>query len=188
MTLIAEVFPKLQTPKNMVTSISKKSSFKGSFPKQHDKRSQMLFKFPWQHLYHIYWSMWRQLNCKKSLLLTCKISRLFPNTPSADCKYSLLNRANLTQPIQMHVSRKQKTSSQFFAALLKCKLNFEHFQKKRWAPYLTYFRNYGPRKTSLDQCRKSPVPRDPSESNMVNLPKHCWNIQDSSFTIFIDHC
>ena len=28
MTLIAKVFPKLQTPKNMVTSMSKKSHFK----------------------------------------------------------------------------------------------------------------------------------------------------------------
>ena len=38
MTLIAEVFPKLRTPKNMVTSMSKKSRFKGSFGKQHGKR------------------------------------------------------------------------------------------------------------------------------------------------------
>ena len=49
---------------------------------------------------------------------------------SADGKYSLLNRDNLTQTIQMRVSRKQKTFSQFFAAFLKSSLNFEHFQKK----------------------------------------------------------
>ena len=30
----------------------------------------------------------------------------------------------------MHVSRKQKTFSQFFGAFLKSRLNFEHFQKK----------------------------------------------------------
>ena len=99
MTLIAEVFPKLRTPKNMVTSMSKKSRFKGSFGKQHGKRAQTLLKFAWQHLYHIYWSLWRQLTCKKSLLVTCKISRLVPNTLSAYGKYSLFNRGNLTQPI-----------------------------------------------------------------------------------------
>ena len=114
MTLIAEVFPKLRTPKNMVTSMSKKSRFKGSFGKQHGKRAQTLLKFAWQHLYHIYWSLWRQLTCKKSLLVTCKISRLFPNTLSANDKYSLLNRDNLTQPIKMQVSRKQKIFSGFF--------------------------------------------------------------------------
>ena len=51
-----------------------------------------------------------------------------------------------------------------------------------------YFRNYGPRKTWLDQCVKSPVSRYPSKSNMVNGPKHCWNLKDSSFSIFIDNC
>ena len=45
-------------------------------------------------------------------------------------KYSLLNRDNLTQPIQMQLSQKQKTFSEFFCAFLKSSLNFEHFQKK----------------------------------------------------------
>ena len=47
-----------------------------------------------------------------------------------DEKYSLLYRENLTQPIQILLSQKQKTFSQFFSAFLKYKLNFEHFQKK----------------------------------------------------------
>ena len=130
MTLIAGVFPKLRTPKNMVTSMSKKSRLKRSFGKQHGKRAQRLLKFAWQYLFHIYWSLWRQLSCKKSVLVTCKISRLFPNTLSMDSKYSLLNRDNLTEPIQMQLSRKQKTFSEFFSAFLKSSLNFEHFQKK----------------------------------------------------------
>ena len=130
MTLIAEVFPKLRTPKNMVTSMSKKSRFKGSFGKQHGKRAQTLLKFAWQHLYHIYWSLWMQLTCKKSLLVTWKILWLFPNTLSADGKYYLLNRDDLTQPIQMLLSRKQKTFSQFFAKFLKSSLILEHFLKK----------------------------------------------------------
>ena len=62
--------------------------------------------------------------------MICKISRLFPNTLSADGKYSLLNRDNLTKPIQMQLSGKQKTFSQFFCAFLKSSLNFENFQKK----------------------------------------------------------
>ena len=125
MTLIAEVFPKLETPKNMVTSMSKKSRFKGSFAKQHGKRAQTLLKFAWQHLYHIYWSLWRRLTCRNSLLVICKISKLFPNTLSADGKYSLLNWDNLTQHIQMQLSQKQKTFSEFFCAFLKSSLNFE---------------------------------------------------------------
>ena len=129
-TLTAEVLPKLRTQKNLVRSMFKKSRFKGSFEKQHRKCAQTLLKCQGQLLYHIYWSLWRQLTCKKSLLVTCKISRLFPNTLSADGKYFLLNRDNLTQPIQMQVSRKEKTFSQFFSPFLKSTLNFEHFQRK----------------------------------------------------------
>ena len=113
-SLVAEVFPKLRSPKNMVTSMSKNSSYKASFAKQHGKRTQRLLKFAWQHLYHIYLSLWRQLTCKKSLLVICKISRLFPNTLSADGKYPLVNRENLMQPIQMQGSRKQKNFLIFF--------------------------------------------------------------------------
>ena len=130
MTLIAEVFPKLRTSKNLVRSIYKKSRFKVSLGKQHGKRTQTLLKFEWKHVYHIYWSLWRQSTWKKSLLVICKISRLFPNTLSADGKYSLLNRHNLMEPIQMQLSRNQKTFSDFFAAFLKPNLNFEHFFKK----------------------------------------------------------
>ena len=55
---------------------------------------------------------------------------------TADDKYPLLNRDNLTQPIQMQLSEKQKTFCQYFSPFLKCCLNFEHFQKNvdphRW--------------------------------------------------------
>ena len=78
---------------------SKKYRFKGSFGKQHGKRAQTLLKFAWEHLYHIYSSLWRQFTCKKSLLVTWKISRVFPKTMSADGNYSVFNRDNLTQPI-----------------------------------------------------------------------------------------
>ena len=68
--------------------------------------------------------MCRQLSWKKSVLVVCKILGLFVNTLTADDKYSLLNRENFTQPIQMQLSQKQKTFSEFLSAVLKCKLNF----------------------------------------------------------------
>ena len=64
------------------------------------------------------------------MLVLCKILRLFVNTLTADDKYSLINRDNLTQPIQILLSQKQKTFSQFLSSFLKSTLNFEHFQKK----------------------------------------------------------
>ena len=48
-----------------------------------------------------------------------------------------------------------------------------------------HFLTYGIRKTSSDKCFKSPVWEDPSTSNMENGPNHCWNLNDSTFIIFI---
>ena len=59
-----------------------------------------------------------------------KIIRLFANTLTVDDKHYLLNRDNLTQPIQMQLSQKQKTFSEFFFAFLKSILNFKHLPKK----------------------------------------------------------
>ena len=132
MTLIGEVFPELPSPKNKAKSMSINSRFKGSFKKKHGKCAQTLLKFAWQNLYHIYWSLWRQLTFKKFLLVICKIWRLFPNTLSADGKYSLLNRDNLTQPIQMLLSQKLKTFSQFFPCIFGIYFKFWIFSKKRW--------------------------------------------------------
>ena len=56
---------------------------------------------------------------------------MFVNTLTADDKYFLLNRDNLTPPIRMQLSQKQTAFSQFFLTLSKSTLNFEHFQKKR---------------------------------------------------------
>ena len=47
----------------------------------------------------------------------------------ANDKYSLLNRDNLRQAIQINLSQKEKTFSPFFASFLKATLNFQHFQK-----------------------------------------------------------
>ena len=54
MTLIANVFRKLSTPKEIVRSMTKKSLFKRSAEKEHGKCYQTLFKFEGQHLYHNY--------------------------------------------------------------------------------------------------------------------------------------
>ena len=67
---------------------------------------------------------------KKSFLVRRKALELFVNTLSADDKYSLLNRDNLTQQIRTQLSQKQKAFSQFFCAFSKSAINLEHFQKK----------------------------------------------------------
>ena len=64
------------------------------------------------------------------MLVLCKILGLFVNTLTDDGKDSLLYRDNLTQQIQILLSRKPKTFCQLFSEILKRTLNFEHFKKK----------------------------------------------------------
>ena len=64
------------------------------------------------------------------MLVLCKTLRLFVNALTPDGKYSLLIRDKLTQPLQILLSQKQKSLSQFFSSFLKSTLNFEPCRKK----------------------------------------------------------
>ena len=124
---------------------------------------------------------------KKSLLVTSNIVRLFVNAMTADDKDYMLNRGNLTEPIQRQLSKKQKTFSQFFF----------HFQNlyyilnifwKRMTLIADVFPKLRLRKTSLGKFLKSRVSEDRSKHNITNVLKHCCNLNDSTFTVFINHC
>ena len=54
MTFIADLFPKLRTPKDVVRYLSKKFRFKGTFDRQHGKRVQTLLRSESKYRYHIY--------------------------------------------------------------------------------------------------------------------------------------
>ena len=60
---------------------------------------------------------------KKFVLVIWKMLRLFVNTLTADDKYSLLNRDNLTQPIQLQLPQKQKILLNLLLLLLLLFLN-----------------------------------------------------------------
>ena len=110
-----------------------------------------------------------------------EILGLFLDTMTADDKYSLCNKENVQQPIQMELSKKQKTFPEFVASVLTCTTNFEHFEKKRWSLQLMYFRNYRLQKIWLDKCLKSLVPQHYSTVNMLKVSKYCWNLLPAAF-------
>ena len=86
-------------------------------------------------------------------------------------KYSVLNRGNLFHYLQMQLSQQGKIFSEFFLQFSKCR-----------------FLNLRTPKNVVRYMSKKSLSDDPSTSNMVNGPKHCWNLNDSTFTIFIDRC
>ena len=64
------------------------------------------------------------------MLVLCKTLRLFVNALTPDDKYCPLRKDKVKEPIQILLSEKEKSFSQFFSSFLKSTLNFEHFQKK----------------------------------------------------------
>ena len=70
------------------------------------------------------------MELQKWLLETWKFFSRFLNTLKTGDNYSLVNRDNWMQKIQMHLSQKHKIFSGFFFAFFESPLNFEHFQKK----------------------------------------------------------
>ena len=56
---------------------------------------------------------------------------------TADDKYSLLNRENLTEPVRTQLSQKQNGFSEFFLQFLKCALNLEPHTPENVARYMS---------------------------------------------------
>ena len=108
MIVIANAFPKLQTLKNLVRTLSKKRRFRTSFDSQHVKRSQTLVKSAWEYFYHICSSPWWEINWEVNLLLICQILGLFFNTLAADGKYRLQDCEILPLLVQMKLSKNRK--------------------------------------------------------------------------------
>ena len=75
-------------------------------------------------------SLWEYFSYKKSFLVISEILRPFFNLLTLDEKYSLGNRENLLQPIQIQLSKKRQIFSDFFTAFLKSTFDFEHFENK----------------------------------------------------------
>ena len=65
MTLIADLFPKLRIPENVVRYMSKKSRFKGPFDRQHGKRVQTQLQSGQQHCSPYLLIIWNVIESEK---------------------------------------------------------------------------------------------------------------------------
>ena len=158
--------------------MSKQFRFRRLFEKEHSKRAQTLMKSERQHLYHIYWSVWRKFTSKKFLLLICKIFRLFLDKLTANDKLSLLNGDNSCNEFRCSFLKNKKLFLNFYLNFSNILWIFNIFRKN-----ITLIADVFP---ILRTLKNSPISEDPSKSNIVNGTKRCWNLNDSSFAMFID--
>ena len=62
---------------------------------QHVKGSEKLLKSARQNFCHIFWSLWKEISSKSSVLVISEILRLFVNILTPDDKYSLSVKASV---------------------------------------------------------------------------------------------
>ena len=166
MIVIANVFPRLKTVKDLVRPLSKKRRFWTFFGNQHVKGSQTLVNSAWDICYHIFWSLWGNMIRKISPLLNFEILGTFNNRLTANENNPFGDSGDLQFPVQMQLSEKQKLSLIFLFHFWTC-IKLYTFSKKRWSWYLMSFRNYRLSKAWLNHSLESAVSEPPSTVNVL---------------------
>ena len=183
MIVIANVFPKLQNAKDLVKPLSRKRCFRTSFESQRVNACQTLVKFALERLYDIFWSFWGEMICKISPLLKFQILGVFFNTLTSGDKYLVWDYEKLQFSIQMQLSQKQNSFSQFFVPFTESSWHYKYFRKK-----MILISNVFPKlktvKLWLDHSPRIGVSECPLAVNMLKGLKHLWTLHESTFIIF----
>ena len=165
----------------------KKGQVRTVMDSQQLKGSKRVLQTGRQYFCHIFWSLWKEIFSKNSVLVVSEILRLFLNILTPDDKYSL--------PAKASVYRKQ-----FKCNYLKIKKNFLTFLlhfwnlhkilntlKKRLPLDGITFSKYRLQKAGLLKSVKSLVSEHLWTVNMLKGPKECLNLQGSIFVIPFDN-
>ena len=102
--VIANVFNKLQTLKDLIRALSKKGRFRTSCESQHVKGSQRVLKSSSEHFHQNFPLLWEEMICRIPPLLKHEILGVFLNRLTAEDKYPLPDCENLLFPIQRQSS------------------------------------------------------------------------------------
>ena len=94
--VIANVFPKLETVKDLVRGVSKRHHLRTFFESRHVKGSQTRLKSAWERFYDSFSSLWVEIIWKISLLLKFEILSVFVKTFTAGDKYPVRDCQNLS--------------------------------------------------------------------------------------------
>ena len=62
---------------------------------QNVKGSERLLKSAWRYFCYTFWSLWKEISSKNSVLVVSEILRLFVNILTPDEKFSLLVKASV---------------------------------------------------------------------------------------------
>ena len=130
-SLIAQVFLKLLTPKDVLITMDNSASFWKPFRSEHVNESQKLLNSAEKYLYPTTSLFRGKLSYKELLLMRSEFLGLLLNTLTANCEYSRSNRENLPLPIQIKSSKKSSTFCSISFCIRGIYIKFQCWEK-RW--------------------------------------------------------
>ena len=133
-----------------------------------------------QHFYPNFQFISKKLSWKTSSLVGSEIFGLFFNTLAPYHMFSRQKWENFQQQVKTQLSSKQKIFVIFKIYRKHCA-----FWKKRLASQLNCFQNYWLWRMCLLEFPKSPVSEYPLTVNVLTGPKHCWNLNGSTFILVL---
>ena len=131
MVVIGNVFPKLQSVKDLVRTLSKKRCLGISFHTQHVKGSQTIVTSVLGHFYHIFSSFWGKMVWKISPLLKFEICGLFLThwLPMTSILFGIVRICSFLFKCNY---LKNKKFFGIFYFIYGIYIKFKIFLKKRW--------------------------------------------------------
>ena len=131
--VIGNVIPKLATVQGLVRPLTIQRSLKTSFDSQHVKRFQTLAKSSWEHLYHIFSSLWGEIIWKIYPWLRFEIIGflLTHGLPISRLQVSCSGLWEFVVPYLNPVILKTKNIFAVFYSIYGISIKFRIFSKKR---------------------------------------------------------
>ena len=130
MSVRAQVFLKLLTPRDVVVWMHNRACFLKAYCSQRVNEFQKLLQYGEKSFYPTFSSFWAKLSYKRLFLIRPEIWGLLDNTLTANCEYYRINRENLQLPNKAKLSKKPSIFCCIFVAFFTSKLNFQCFKKK----------------------------------------------------------
>ena len=163
----------------------KKSHIRTLMDSQHVEASKTLHKSSLQYICHIFWSIWKEISSKNSVLVVSETLRLFVNTFTPNDKYSL------SVKVSVEINQFKCNYLQIKKYFLTFFLNFWNLHKiwntMKKMMTLRGFWNYTLQQAQLLKCPNSSALEQLWTINKLKGPKHCINLHGSIFVIFFNH-
>ena len=186
MIVIATLFRKSQTARDLFRSLSKKQRFGIFFDSQHLKGSQTVTKTVWEHIHHIFSSLWDNQIWKISPSVICYILGVFRSTLTPNNMYPFRDCENLSSRFKCNYLRNEKLVLAFSFNFWNLDQVFK-ILKQKMNVIATLFENYRLWKTCLEHSLKYTASDHSLTVNMLRGPKLLQKEQGRPFIIYFHH-